>query len=101
MNVQRLAEDALAKSWIAIRGLRVLRKDYPRYVTDFHDNLVHGIDLLDFEQDLTKGRGGELKPKGRMPPKFNATYSSAALTVNTFAPFRRRIGDLIGNQFVR
>jgi hypothetical protein len=43
------------------------------------------------------GDGNEFgwRNRGRSPPKFHAAYSSSALQVNTFAPFRSRIGDLV------
>jgi hypothetical protein len=51
------------------------------YVQTVEQNLVGGVRLLDFESDLRQGDGNELETK------FRAVHSSAALAVNTFAPF--------------
>jgi hypothetical protein len=42
-----------------------------------------------FEQDLLDGSGSELTDLPGRPAKFRAAYSSSALAVNTFAPFRK------------
>lgn len=65
------------------------------YVPEFGDNLLDGIDHVWFVNELLQGRGNELKRK------FRAAYSSSALAVNTFAPFKMRptllrIGDQSG-----
>ena len=59
------------------------------YVGDFRDNLLPLVEPEDFEKDLRKGAGQELKRK------FRAIHSSVALVVNCFAPFRNRIADLV------
>jgi len=51
-------------------------------------NLVQGVRLDQFEDDLRRGDGNELKRK------FCAVHSSAALAVNSFAPFKDRPEDL-------
>lgn len=57
------------------------------YVTDFKMNLLPSYVLpKDFECEL---RTDELEEK------FLAPHSSSALTVNCFAPFRRRINELV------
>jgi len=93
-----LAQSALGGSWRAVRGPQVFGiTSHPHYVTDFRDNLLESIERNDFEQDLLRGDGNEFgwRNRGRSPPKFHAAYSSSALQVNTFAPFRSRIGDLV------
>ena len=56
---------------------------------DPRDNLVKGIrNWEDIEKDLKAGKGGELEPRKRYPPKFLSVRSSAALCVNNFAPFK-------------
>ena len=59
------------------------------YVTRYEDNLLSLVEARDFEDDLRRGDGNELESK------FCAAHSSAALAVNCFVPFRRRIGDLV------
>lgn len=58
------------------------------YVDTVSDNLIENVRLADFEDDLRKGDGNELKTK------FRSNRSSSALAVNNFAPFRRDPGNL-------
>ena len=53
------------------------------------ENLIPGIELNQFEQDLRRGAGHELRMK------FCAVHSSSALAVNTFALFKDRPQDLV------
>jgi hypothetical protein len=53
------------------------------------DNLLPGVRLEQFEQDLRRGAGNDLRMK------FCAVHSSCALVVNTIAPFKDRPGDLV------
>jgi hypothetical protein len=62
---------------------------YPHYVRDLESNLAPGIERADFAPDFDSGGGRELTGATGEPPKLHAVHSSAALTVNTFAPFRR------------
>ena len=59
------------------------------YVVDFRSTLLPSVLVEDFEADLSSGGGNELQTK------FCAAHSSAGLAVNCFAPFRRRIADLM------
>jgi hypothetical protein len=74
---------------------KVLRKnmkspvDRNGYVPWPQENLIPGVKLDQFEQDLREGAGQELRMK------FCAVHSSAALVVNTFAPFKNRPEDLV------
>ena len=52
-------------------------------------NLVPGVRLEQFESDLRRGDGGELRMK------FCAVHSSAALAVNCFAPFKDKPDELV------
>lgn len=63
--------------------------DEKGYVGSFEDNLLPLVESADFEADLVAGDGNELKFKAR------AVHSSTILAVNCFAPFRRRISDLV------
>jgi len=69
------------------RGLRLARSDIAidgqGYVEKPEDNLVPGVQLSDFEADLSAGAGAELRGK------FLAAHSSSALAVNCFAPLGR------------
>lgn len=53
------------------------------YVCEPHQNLIAGVERDMFEADLGQGAGSELRDK------FKAPHSSAALAVNSFAPFKR------------
>lgn len=63
------------------------------YVNTPQENLLPGVDMTQFENDLKEGDGDELRMK------FCAAHSSAALAVNTFAPFKTNpVGlHLLGN----
>ena len=63
--------------------------DSKGYVRVPDENLVAGVRLEDFEADLRRGAGDELRMK------FCALHSSAALAANTFAPFKARPEDLV------
>jgi hypothetical protein len=54
------------------------------YVVDAADNLLPGLSVRDIEGEFTAGAGGELRDKMRAP------WSSAALAVNAFLPWRLR-----------
>ncbi|MGH3040834.1 MAG: PGN_0703 family putative restriction endonuclease, partial [Gaiellaceae bacterium] len=53
------------------------------YVTNVRDNLLSGISLVEIEAEFTDAAGHELESKMRAP------WSSSALAVNSFAPWRR------------
>jgi hypothetical protein len=50
--------------------------------------LIPGVTLDDFKADLDAADGNELRDGKTRPAKFCASYSSSALAVNTFAPFK-------------
>jgi hypothetical protein len=62
--------------------------DEKGYVESPEKNLVPGVRLDQFEDDLRRGDGNELDTK------FRAIHSSAALAVNSFAPVKDRLQDL-------
>jgi hypothetical protein len=80
----------------AMQRLRLTRPDVrwreipAGYLADWCDNLVEGVVAADCEADLRRGAGNELTDQPGEPAKFCAAFSSSALAVNTFAPFRRR-----------
>ena len=64
------------------------RTDPNGYVDRPQDNLIPGVRLDQFEPDLRRGDGNKLRMK------FCAVHSSAALTVNCFAPFKDSPGEI-------
>ena len=58
------------------------------YVKDFQENLLSSVHTDDFVDDLLASAGKELERK------FPAIYSSAALVINNFAPFRSQLASL-------
>jgi hypothetical protein len=73
------------------------RASHPDYLTRWQDNLIEGVTAADCEADLRRGDGSELDDRptrftGKIiPAKFCAPYSSSALAVNTFGPFRHHL----------
>jgi hypothetical protein len=65
------------------------------YCVDFDSNVIDGITVEMFCCDFIQGDGAELLSQIGSAPKFNSISSSAALAVNTFAPWKERIGELI------
>ena len=85
----------------SIRRLRAERPDarfwraptYPDHLVDWWDNLIDGVTRTDCGPDLDRGAGSETRDRhhksgATSPAKFCAPYSSSALAVNTFGPFR-------------
>jgi hypothetical protein len=79
-QIRRQCVSALARGLHHARPGIVL--DARGYAEKPEDNLVPGVQLSDFESDLSAGAGAELKGK------FLAAHSSAALAVNAFGPLR-------------
>ena len=80
---------AVAQRLLSIKGKAIFRSKPPGYTRLPEDNLVPGVTRGDFWDDLMEGDGKELLDSIRAPAKFCAAYSSSALVVNTFGPFRR------------
>ena len=59
------------------------------YVLNNTDNLINGISIDLFHNDLMQGSGNELINK------FNALYSSSALVVNNFAIVKKHLKDFV------
>jgi hypothetical protein len=68
------------------------RLDDDDYVVDVADNLLPGLRVADIKKEFKAGAGGELKGKMRAP------WSSSALAVNSFLPWRtsRKAVGLLG-----
>ena len=64
------------------------------YTATVEENLIDGVRLTDFEDDLRQGNGNELCEDAQGRIKFCAAHSSSALAVNCFAPFKRHLADL-------
>lgn len=71
-----------------LRAVAQVSTNAKGYVPQPQDNLLPGVRLEQFEQDLRTGAGHELRSK------FCAIHSSSALVVNTFAIFKDQPGDL-------
>jgi hypothetical protein len=85
-SVERCAQAALTRGLKALRGDVLL--DEKGYVVDVRDNLLPTITLEEIEAEFAAGAGDELRSKMRAP------WSSSALAVNAFAPWRRDLERL-------
>ncbi len=82
------AEAAAAEQLAAIAGSDVFRIKPLTYTRHLQDNLIPGVETSDFWVDLDAGAGNELVDTPQAPAKFCAAFSSSALAVNSFGPFR-------------
>ena len=71
-----------------LKSIPKAKLDHLGYVSAFHENVIEGVMIQDFEADLRQGDGQELEGK------FCASHSSSALAVNSFAPFKRELQSL-------
>lgn len=63
-------------------------KDGNGYTPSLNDNLVPGVRLDQFQEDLLQGHGNELDTK------FRAIHSSSALAVNSFARLKQKLNGV-------
>jgi hypothetical protein len=89
-QIRKIAEQLATRRLASTLGPDALRDSPHGYTYDPRDNLIYTVSEDDFWSDLEAGAGGELIETASAPPKFCAAYSSAALAVNTFGPFRHR-----------
>ena len=89
MTLYELAGQAAARRLRELKGSGIFRSSPSGYTTDPQLNLIPGVMPEDFEVDLQHGDGSELTDRGGEAAKFCAAYSSSALGVNSFGPFRR------------
>ena len=89
MSLRNQAEIAAARQLERLRGKGIFRPSPAGYTSEPENNLIPGIVRDDFWVDLKDGDGDELTDKNGRPAKFCAAYSSSALAVNAFGPFRR------------
>lgn len=67
-----------------------MKLDKKGYVKTNEDNLVNPfVNWGKIKKELGGGQGGELIPDKNGIIKFNSAYSSSALCVNNFAPFKK------------
>jgi len=93
-SVRKRAEAAVAHRLLSIKGNNIFRNQPPGYTLSLVENLVPGVRTEDFWEDLEHGDGSELSDSPKAPAKFCAAYSSSALVVNTFGPFRHYANHL-------
>ena len=72
----------------AFRGSFSAQIDQRGYVRTPTDNLLPGVAMEQFEQNLLEGAGDELRTK------FCAVHSSSALAVNCFAPYVKNLDQI-------
>lgn len=89
MTLRVRAEQAAARQLVKLKGKEIFRPASAGYTIEPESNLVRGVVREDFWPDLEQGDGDELRDKNGRPAKFCAAYSSSALAVNAFGPFRR------------
>lgn len=75
-NYRKRAQKSLRQQ---LPSLTINSKGYVKWP---HENLIEGVQLEQFEDELRQGSGDELRIK------FCAIHSSSALAVNTFAKFK-------------
>jgi len=88
------AEKKAADRLEALSGRLIFRETHAGYTKRPEENLIPGIEANDFWPDLGAGAGNELVDGSRDPAKFCAAFSSSALAVNAFGPFRHRPQNL-------
>lgn len=89
------AEYAVAQRLRSLKGNEIFRSERPGYTRSPEENLIPVVTRKDFWEDLQGGDGSELSDSAKAPAKFCAAYSSSALVVNTFGPFRHSPGHLV------
>jgi hypothetical protein len=88
INLLDRAKHAAANQLKGLKSADAFRSDRPLYVRESTDNLIPGVTLDDFQSDLDATDGNELRDGKARPARFCASYSSSALVINTFAPFK-------------
>ncbi len=61
---------------------------YINYAESVEANLIPGVFFSESREDYELGKGSELIGRKGQPPKMSAMFSSSALVVNTFGPWR-------------
>jgi hypothetical protein len=87
-SLRKRAETKATEQLATIRARSIFRDTYHDYTKLPEENLIQGVEKQDFWSDLGAGAGNELIDDSKGPAKFCAAYSSSALAVNAFGPFR-------------
>jgi len=97
-TIRARAEWKAAERLEELRDSSIFRDTHQGYTKLPEQNLIPGVEESDFWSDLGAGAGNELVDDSRGPAKFCAAFSSSALAVNAFGPFRHRPQnlDLVG-----
>jgi hypothetical protein len=93
-SIRVRAEKKAAERLEALRNRAIFRDTPEGYTRRPEQNLISGVEEKDFWLDLGAGAGNELVDGTRDPAKFCAAFSSSALAVNSFGPFRHRPQNL-------
>lgn len=93
-TVRARAEKKATERLEALRDRSIFRDTPEGYTRRPEQNLIPGVVESDFWSDLGAGAGNELVDGTRDPAKFCAAFSSSALAVNAFGPFRHRPQNL-------
>lgn len=88
------AEKRAAERLGAFRDRAIFRESPDGYTRRPEQNLIAGVKESDFWSDLAAGAGNELVDNTKGPAKFCAAFSSSALAINAFGPFRHRPQNL-------
>lgn len=94
-SIRKRAEYAVVQKLRSLRGKEIFRSKPLGYTRSPQENLIPSVTRKDFWDDLTGGDGNELLDSPRAPAKFCAAYSSSALVVNNFGPFRHSPANLV------
>jgi hypothetical protein len=87
--MRRRAVTALGEALKRIKGTDIFVREPEWYVRQMEDNFIEGVPLGEIIPDFQAGAGKELDKK------ICAAYSSSALAVNAFGPWRSRPGELV------
>ena len=93
-TIRARAEWKAAERLKELRDASIFRDTHQGYTKLPEENLIPGVEKNDFWTDLGAGAGNELVDGKRDPAKFCAAFSSSALAVNAFGPFRHRPNHL-------
>jgi len=93
-GVRKRAEGKVTERLKELRGRSIFRETHKNYTVVPEQNLISGVEKEDFWSDLGAGAGNELTDNSKGPAKFCAAFSSSALAVNVFGPFRNKPNNL-------
>lgn len=93
-TIRERAEKKAVEQLAALSDHSIFRDSHEAYTKLPEQNLIPGVEVSDFWTDLGAGAGNELVDGSRDPAKFCAAFSSSALAVNAFGPFRHQPQNL-------